>query len=208
MSLSLPHADSTAALLAPPSAPSGDGSARRPLVHPLLLAARRAGKTKAHGQHGHAHGHALPSESHEDLPERPRAHDDAEKERKASRHPHHHHQHHHHHHNHHHHHHHHHRRAARDDDLPPEPRPRTHGRTQSFSGGSTRDRKRDLPPSSSSSSSSPSKRSSTASSDWDLNLRPILSSVFGQVSPPARPLACSGSVVRWTFLTPDPCADP
>ncbi|XP_050972265.1 calcium-binding protein 1a isoform X1 [Labeo rohita] len=179
-----------------------DASSRRPLCHPSLVGTRNSAE-KSHPQHSHSHGHALSTaHSQEDLSELPDG-----RERKTAR-RHHHHHHHHHHHNRHHHHHRH--RATRDDlPQEPRPKhshaARMPTRTQSFSEsrdetalffespqlarpGSSSSREAcpastassSPVPASSSRSSRRSGRSSAASSEADFNLRPFLSSVFGQ----------------------------
>ncbi|XDV48740.1 hypothetical protein PO909_018115 [Leuciscus waleckii] len=179
-----------------------DASSRRPLCHPSLVGTRNSAE-KSHPQHSHSHGHALSTaHSQEDLSELPGG-----RERRTARR--HHHHHHHHHHNRHHHHHHH--RSTRDDlPQEPRPKhshaARMPTRTQSFSEsrdetalffespllarpGSSASREACPPstassspvPASSSRSSRRSGRSSAASSEADFNLRPFLSSVFGQV---------------------------
>ncbi|CAM4715178.1 unnamed protein product [Leuciscus chuanchicus] len=178
-----------------------DASSRRPLCHPSLVGTRNSAE-KSHPQHSHSHGHALSTaHSQEDLSELPGG-----RERRTARR--HHHHHHHHHHNRHHHHHHH--RSTRDDlPQEPRPKhshaARMPTRTQSFSEsrdetalffespllarpGSSASREACPPstassspvPASSSRSSRRSGRSSAASSEADFNLRPFLSSVFGQ----------------------------
>ncbi|XP_016424701.1 calcium-binding protein 1a [Sinocyclocheilus rhinocerous] len=197
------HHQRSAAVTSGAEAADCDASSRRPLCHPSLVGTRNSAE-KSHPQHSHSHGHALPTaHSQEDLSELP-----SERERKTARR--HHHHHHHHHHNRHHHHHHHRHRSTRDDlPQEPRPKhshaARMPTRTQSFSEsrdetalffespqlarpGSSSSREAcpastassSPVPASSSRSSRRSGRSSAASSEADFNLRPFLSSVFGQ----------------------------
>ncbi len=198
------HQRSAAAAASGAETADCDASSRRPLCHPSLVGTRNSAE-KSHPQHSHSHGYALSTaHSQEDLSELPDG-----RERKTTRR--HHHHHHHHHHNRHHHHHRH--RSSRDDlPQEPRPKhshaARMPTRTQSFSEsrdetalffkspqlarpGSSSSREAcpastassSPVPASSSRSSRRSGRSSAASSEADFNLRPFLSSVFGQVRP-------------------------
>ncbi|XP_059379981.1 calcium-binding protein 1a isoform X2 [Carassius carassius] len=196
------HQRSAAAAASGAETADCEASSRRPLCHPSLVGTRNSAE-KSHPQHSHSHGHALSTtHSQEDLSELPGG-----RERKTDR-RHHHHHHHHHHHNRHHHHHRH--RSTRDDlPQEPRPKhshaARMPTRTQSFSEsrdetalffespqlarpGSSSSREvcpastasSSPVPASSSRSSRRSRRSGAASSEADFNLRPFLSSVFGQ----------------------------
>ncbi|TRY65614.1 hypothetical protein DNTS_015217 [Danionella cerebrum] len=183
-----------------------DASSRRPLCHPSLAGSRNSGE-KSHPPHSNAHRHTLPSApSQEDLSDLP-----GEGERKAARRHHHHHHHHQHHNRHHHHHRHRSTRDDLPQESRPKHShaARMPTRTQSFSesrddpgqffesppparpGSGSSVRKEACPASTTSSSPVPassrrssrrSGRISAASSEADFNLRPFLSSVFGQCS--------------------------
>ncbi|XP_052420184.1 calcium-binding protein 2 isoform X1 [Carassius gibelio] len=174
-----------------------DASSRRPLCHPSLVGTQNSAE-KSHPQHSHSHRHTLSTtHSQEDLSELP----DAREHKTARRHHHHHNRH---------HHHHRHRSTRDDLPQEPRLEhshtARMPTRTQSFSesrderalffespqlarpGSSSSSREAcqastassSPVPASSSRSSRRSRRSSAASSEADFNLRPFLSSVFGQ----------------------------